>query len=180
MNPSNDTQNGPNHGNGKGSRIHRFLFPAITVPFLLRLCLVAALAYGFFGYLCVPARIRGESMEPNFRSGGFLFVWRPRYWFHAPRRGDVVVVRLAGRGVMYLKRVVALAGDTVAFHDGKLILNEKPQSEPYVAGPCSWELPPRTVSAGHVYVVGDNRRMSMEEHQFGSVPLDRIEGRPLW
>jgi len=174
-----DVENHDEPVTAKRPWLARFLWPRFTQFFVFRLCLVAALAYGFFGHICVPARIQGRSMEPTYHSGGFTFCWRPRYWIHAPRRGDIVMVRLAGLKVMYLKRVIALAGDTVAFRGGQLVLNGKPVNEPYVAGPCTWELDTRTVPPEHVYVVGDNRSMSIEEHQFGSVLAQRIEGGPM-
>jgi signal peptidase I len=98
----------------------------------------------------------------------------------APKTGDIVTVRLAGTRVMYLKRVVALAGDTIAFVDGVLVRNGTPVDEPYVNGPCAWQLAKRTVPDGHIYVVGDNRSMPMAQHPFGSVETGRILGGPLW
>lgn len=77
---------------------------------------------------------------------------------------------------MLLKRIVALEGDTVEFLKGILYVNGKAVPEPYVHFRSDWELPPRTVSPGHVYVVGDNRGTSMARHQFGEVNVRRIVG----
>lgn len=160
--------------------LKQFLFPKITPAFVIRLIFVAACAYVFFGFICTPFVIRGRSMEPTYRNGGFDFVWKPRYLFAEPKRGDVVAVRLAGDKVMLLKRVVALAGDTVEFRDGVLFVGGKAVSEPYVQGPCDWNLPPRKVEPGHLYLVGDNRSMPMENHDFGQTSMYRIVGAPLW
>ena len=81
---------------------------------------------------------------------------------------------------MYLKRVVAGSGATVEFRQGTLWVDGTPRAEPYVVWPCAWTLPARRVPDGAVYVIGDNRNMPIEEHLFGSVPLDHIEGGPLW
>jgi signal peptidase I len=81
---------------------------------------------------------------------------------------------------MLLKRVVALEGDVVEFRAGRLFVNSRPAQEPYVHDPSAWDLPPRTVARGHVYVVGDNRRVPMHVHQFGQTAIDRIIGGPLW
>ncbi|MBN1671617.1 MAG: signal peptidase I [Kiritimatiellae bacterium] len=160
--------------------IRRFFFPALTRGLAIRVVTVAVVAFLFFRYVCLPVRIHGQSMAPTYRDGGFNFCWRPRYAFAGPARGDVVVVRLAGRRVTYLKRVVAVAGETVAFRGGRLLVNGKAIEEPYVNGPCDWELPPRAVDAGHVYLIGDNRRTSMHNHAFGQTPVRRILGGPLW
>ena len=119
-------------------------------------------------------------MEPNYHDGALHFSWRPAYWFSEPQRGDVVLVRFAGSRVMLLKRIVALAGETVEFRDGQLLINGIPQDEPYVTLPCDWELEPRTVERGNIYVIGDNRSMPIEQHDFGQTSRKRIRGMLLW
>jgi signal peptidase I len=81
---------------------------------------------------------------------------------------------------MLLKRVVALEGERVEFRQGKLFIDEREIEEPYVQYPCRWNLSPRQVEKDHVYVVGDNRNMPIENHLFGQVSMKRIVGVPLW
>ena len=90
------------------------------------------------------------------------------------------MVRFAGKKAMLLKRVVGLSGETVAFRDGRLLINGVQQNEPYVKFPCNWNLSPRTVKPGQVYVVGDNRDVPLGMHDFGQVSVARILGGPLW
>jgi signal peptidase I len=90
------------------------------------------------------------------------------------------MIRLAGPKVMYLKRIVALAGDTVEFKNGVLYVNDKQAVEPYVVSSCDWNLPNRKVEPGNVYVVGDNRSMPIDGHIFGQTAITRIMGKPLW
>ncbi len=161
-------------------RLRAFLFPRWTPLYALRVVAVAVLSLLFFTFVLRPLVVSGASMEPTFRDGSFHLLWRPAYLFSAPRRGDVVAVRLAGERVVLLKRVVALAGEEVAFRGGRLYVNGLPLEEPYVKGPCDWELPPRRVEEGHLYVVGDNRSMPMERHDFGQVSRRRILGAVLW
>jgi len=158
----------------------RFLFPSLTLKTFLRLAAVALLAYLIFIHLLIPLRIKGSSMEPTYRSGGINFCWTLGYLFSRPSRHDVVLVRLAGKRVVLLKRVVAVEGEGVAFRDGKLFVNGSMVVEPYVRYPCKWNLTPRRVKKGYIYVVGDNRSMHMENHSFGQTPIERIVGVPLW
>ena len=162
------------------SRLQEFFFPSLTTKFLLRAAAVALCAYLFFGHLLVPMFIRGKSMEPTYHDGGFTFCWTPSYLFHPPRRFDVVAVKLAGREVVYLKRVVALEGEEVEFRGGVFLVDGKPLKEPYVKYRFPWDLAPRKVEAGCVYLVGDNRGMPIEEHDFGQAPISRILGKPIW
>lgn len=159
---------------------NRFLFPALTRRYLLRLVIVGIIAYVLFGYVLIPLIIDGKSMEPTYTDGSFNFCFRLQYVFSEPRRGDVVAVRFSGKRIMLLKRVIALEGDTVEFRNGQLYLNGKLAIEPYVLYPGDWDLPPRKVKKDHVYVVGDNRNVPMGQHDFGQTRVRRIMGSPLW
>ena len=77
---------------------------------------------------------------------------------------------------MLLKRIVALEGETVEFRKGLLYVNGNVISEPYVQFTSDWDLPPRVIAPGHVYVVGDNRGTSMDHHRFGEIDMKRIVG----
>ena len=119
-------------------------------------------------------------MEPTYSPFSFNFCWTPSYWFSKPKLGDIVVIKYAGTEVMLLKRVVAREGQALEFRDGKLFVDGIERYEPYVKGPCAWNLPPCKVSEGCLYVVGDNRSMPIEQHVFGEVELRKIKGTPLW
>jgi signal peptidase I len=170
---------------------------------LVRIAALVVVSFVLFGFILLPVRINGPSMLPTYRDGRFNLVNRLAYIRHEPRRGDVVAIRISGTeysraelwrdltrlrlnfgrlfrpSVMYLKRIVALPGETVAFADGRLLVNGKPQREPYVRYPCNWELPSRTLGPNEFFVVGDNRAMRLEDHEFGAVGRARIVGRVM-
>jgi signal peptidase I len=77
---------------------------------------------------------------------------------------------------MLLKRIVALQGETIEFRKGLLYVNGNLIEEPYIHHRFEWELPPRKVAPGHVYVVGDNRETPMGRHRFGEINMNRIVG----
>lgn len=147
---------------------------------MLRIAITAIAAYAIFGHVLIPVRFAGRSMEPTYRNGGFGFCFRLAYLFSDPERGDVVFVRFSGTSVMLLKRVVANAGETVEFKNGALFVNGSNLEEPYVRSPSDWNLPAREVGPNQVYVVGDNRSVPIDRHDFGQVPQNRIMGAPLW
>jgi signal peptidase I len=80
---------------------------------------------------------------------------------------------------MYMKRVIGLPGETIAFHRGKVFINGELLVERYVKLPCHWERPPVTIEPGYYYVVGDNRSMAFDDHMQGQVARDRIIGKVL-
>ena len=118
-------------------------------------------------------------MLPNWPQRGFTFCFCWRYLFSPPQRGDVVIVRYSSR-VFYLKRVVGVPGDVVAFWRGRLYVNGRRVKEPYIKYVSNWTLAPRRVMPGHFYVVGDNRSQHISEHKFGQVRQSRIIGAPLF
>lgn len=159
--------------------VMEFIFPRPCRGFFIRMGIVALSAALLFGVFLMPCIIDGESMMPTYRSHGFTFCKRWSYWFSSPERSDVVIINYAARQHL-LKRVVALAGDTVEFRNGELFVNGEKQHEPYLHYISNWNLKPRTVSPGCCYVVGDNRSQRMEEHIFGEVSIKRIKGKPLF
>lgn len=159
--------------------LHRFLFPPLNKRYLLRLVGLGLSCYLIFGYILIPLRIQGQSMEPTYRNGSFAFCWRPHYLFSPVQHFDVVTVRFTGRSVMLLKRIIGLPGETVEFRQGKLYVNGHEIKEPYVHQRSNWNLPPRIIAPEHVYVVGDNRGTSMTRHRFGQVKIERIVGKVI-
>jgi len=161
--------------------LRRFLLPDFSKYFWMRLGCLALVTILVVRFLVTPAFTDGASMVPTYRERQFLPIWRGAFWFQKPQLGDVVVVRYIGQRVMFLKRVVALEGQTVEFRQGRLFVDGVESDHPWNAlTPCDWELPPRVVPKGELYLVGDNRSMPMEEHIFGHVSARRIAGAPLW
>ena len=145
---------------------------------LVRIVVLVAVSLGLFKFVLQPIRVQGSSMLPTYREGGIHFVNRLAYLFHEPRRGDVVAIRmLAGEHVMYMKRIVGLPGETVAFRQGRLYINGQPLAEPYVQLRGYWEHEPEPVGPDQYYVVGDNREMSWDDHTKGRPTRDLIVGK---
>ena len=169
----------PHRGESASEAISHFYVPKLNGAFLVRIITIVTICYVVFSFILLPQFIVGASMEPTYFRRGFTFCWRGKYLFSKPQRGDIVIIRFTNK-VFLLKRIIGLPGDTIAFQNGVLYLNGIAQKEDYVKNPCDWNLPPRTVAPGHVYVIGDNRSMQMRRHKFGEVSQKRISGAPLW
>ena len=70
-----------------------------------------------------------------------------------------------------------LPGEQVGFQAGQLTVNGRPLPEPYLKWPCKWERPPVQLGPDEFFVVGDNRTMPIENHEFGAAKRERILGR---
>jgi signal peptidase I len=148
--------------------------------------------------------INDVSMEPTFDSfGNRVVVFLTPYLFGAtPDRGDIVIIdsRLerersfldrviesplpalfikSDREHMWVKRVVALPGDTIESKQGHLYLNGKLYTEDYIKEKMETEFEPVAIPDGHIYVMGDNRNRSSDSRKVGPVPLSNIQGRVL-
>ena len=147
---------------------------------LVRITVLAVLSFITFGWLLTPVRVRGISMEPTYYDSSLKLVNRIIYRFRAPQRGDVVAIRLAGPGVLYVKRIIALPTERVSIVDGVVEINGTPLAEPYVQKRSAWNYPEVTVGAREYFVIGDNRSMKISDHDFGRVDARRILGMLLF
>ncbi len=150
--------------------------PKVT---LARAVVLAILCFVVFKFVLLHIRVEGISMLPTYQDGSAHFVNRLAYLWHEPRRGDVVSIRLAGVHLMYLKRIIGLPGETVAFASGQVLINGQVLDEPYEKLSCDWNLPPEKLGPDEYFVVGDNRTMPPENHTFGKVERDRIVGKTI-
>jgi signal peptidase I len=144
---------------------------------LARIAALVVVCFVTFKFILLPIRVDGISMLPTYHTGQVDCVNTLAYLFHEPRRGDIVSVRLAGKHVMFMKRIIGLPGETVAFHDGKVYINGQPLDEPYVKLDCDWEMAPVRCSPNEYYVVGDNRSMPIDLHTKGRAERERIVGK---
>lgn len=140
-----------------------------------------------------PFMVQGPSMQPNFVTGQKLIVNEILYDIRKPERGEVIVFHVPSEGRDFIKRVIAVAGDTVQVEGDKVIVNGKTVSETYIQEAIdqahaedrlynslnfpNTDFPDGKVPEGHVFVMGDNRSNSTDSRMIGYVPLEDIIGR---
>jgi signal peptidase I len=117
------------------------------------------------------------SMEPTVQVQDRLFVNVIGPKLYGLQRGDVVMFQSPESDKILLKRIVAVAGDTVETRAGQLWINGSAQSEPYLADTIAGEFGPFQVPAGRLFMMGDNRNNSHDSRFFGAVPADTVLGR---
>jgi len=154
--------------------------PKVT---LIRALILAILCVLGYKATLLHIRVEGISMLPTYQDGSKHFVNRLAYIRHGPQRGDVVGIRfnpsVARPSIMYLKRIIGLPGETVAFVNGKVLINGEVLEEPYEKYDCDWSLPPVKLGANQYFVVGDNRSMPSQYHEFGKADRDQIVGKAI-
>jgi signal peptidase I len=162
------------------SLTRRIIFGTNPRRTAVRVLVLAAVAFITFTWIFIPIRTDGISMEPTYRSNSLNLVNRLSYRMAEPGRGDVVAIRLAGPHVVYVKRIVGLPGERLAFVGGVIHINGVPLPEPYVKNQRPWDRPEVTLGAREYFAVGDNRGMEQGAHKFGIVDRERILGKVLY
>lgn len=119
-----------------------------------------------------------RSMEPTLPEGSYFLINRYLYYFSTPRHGDVVVLR---RGPYetdeYVKRVIALGGETLQIASGKVSVNGVELDEPYAVGGTHPDVEPMVLPERTCFLLGDNRRRSEDSRHFGVVSVKELDGR---
>ena len=154
-----------------------------VVRWILEVVVIVAAAFLFAlliqEFVLKPYVIPSPSMEPTLVQGDRVLVNRLVYHFRSPRRGDVIVFHPPGVETTepFIKRVVAVGGDTVAVHDGVLWVNGQAQNEPFLKEhPIAEDYPETHIARGYVWAMGDNRNNSGDSRVFGPVKENEIIG----
>ena len=165
---------------GHGAKLYKRMttFRTVAQPLLVAI----ALALGVRSAIRIYS-IPTASMTPTLQVGDHIIV--TPYHGATPERGDVVVFRSpANRNDLLVKRIVAVPGDLVETHTGRLFVSGHAAAEPYVVSPMSTgTIASQVVPAGCFFVLGDNRANSFDSRQWGVLPREFVVGRArlvLW
>ena len=148
------------------------------------LAVAAAAVLLFFTFIARITVVDGGSMENTLAGGDKLIV---SDLFYTPERGDIVIIQspTVNGGEAIVKRIIAVAGDTVAIQPDGVYVNGERLAETdgslgYTVEDCTYlAKAPVTVKEGHVYVLGDHRSISYDSRSFGTVDERAVIGRVL-
>ncbi|MDH5179933.1 MAG: signal peptidase I [Gammaproteobacteria bacterium] len=186
----------------------RFLFPVVLIVFVLR------------GFIAEPFRIPSGSMLPTLEIGDFILVSKFSYGVRlpvinkkivelgTPQRGDVIVFRYPeDPSVDYIKRVIGVPGDKIAYDDKTVYINGKPQQQKIIGeyfvenhgmhsrrgedlGTIQHDILINqrgrvengvwVVPPGHYFVLGDNRDNSRDSRYWNFVPDENLVGKAFF
>ncbi len=122
-------------------------------------------------------RVDGPSMEPTLYTGEYVMINKLSTLFGLPDRYKIIVCKFVGQNKNFIKRVVALPGETVEVKDGDVYINNALLNDDiYGDGLRPQDMATITVPDECVFVMGDNRDNSADSCVYGPVPRALIEG----
>jgi signal peptidase I len=193
----------PNESYTGGKSVLREVAETIVLTLLI-FFLVRAVVQNF--------KVEGDSMQPTLQSDQYLLVNKAlyfrydanffqrladrdapadmRYLFQGPQRGDIIVFEAPSEPKDFIKRVIAVEGETVEIKpdpdpygdprndcgDCGVYVNGVKLKEPYIKQTSDYAVEPTVVPQGHIFVLGDNRRNSSDSHVWGALEVERIIG----
>jgi signal peptidase I len=158
---------------------------AFFFDILQTVVLAAAMFVIVYLFIAQPHIVKGTSMEPSFLNGDYILTEKVMYKFNDPQRGDVVVFEAPNRpNTDYIKRVIALPGETFKVENGEILVNGAHLEEIYEPnetnpGQYIKESQEITVPENTYIMLGDNRPHSSDSREFGPVSKDTIVGRAI-
>ena len=166
------------------------------VGFVFDLLVVFALFMVITTFVAEPIWVKGTSMTNTLQNNELLLVSKRTYGegTKGMERGDIVICRYPGRTdftiplganlsitrhTAFVKRLVALPGDTIEFSGGNMYVNGELVPNPEKMGSIPYDYPLRQLGANEYFVVGDNRRTSHDSRasDVGPIGRDMIMGK---
>ncbi|MDR3085116.1 MAG: signal peptidase I [Christensenellaceae bacterium] len=152
-----------------------------NIVFIAQLVMVVAIGLLLRRYVFTLTVVSGSSMQETLQDHQVVAVERLSYLLGEPKPGDIVICHYPGDSTHnYVKRIVAMEGDTIAIRDGKTYLNGSEVFEDFISYPSNYdylEYETMPLPAGKVFVMGDNRAISKDSRSVGLLSLEEIQGR---
>lgn len=165
--------------------IFSFFFELLKI-IVISLVIIIPVRY----FLIQPFYVKGASMEPNFYDHEYLIIDEITYRFRDPERGEIIVFRYPRNPQEYfIKRIIGLPGEKIAFRDGAIYIYNSAHPDGYhlpedsylAEGVMTYSLTeePITIGENEFFVLGDNRNSSKDSRSFGAVNRSFLTGRVL-
>lgn len=141
-----------------------------------------------FAFLIRQTVVTGGSMLPTLNEGDRLVISN---FFYTPKAGDIVVIQIEdevaekrpltlAKNSSIIKRVIATEGQTVSIQNGVIYVNGVPFEADFEFFGDFDSMAEITISEGHIFVMGDNRRVSLDSRALGEIDARTVIGKVLF
>ncbi|MBI4038763.1 signal peptidase I [Candidatus Daviesbacteria bacterium] len=158
------------------------------IEFFETIVVVGAIFALIYLFVAQFHKVSGLSMFPTMHDGDFLITEKITYKFSQPKKGEIIVLKNPRDNSQdFIKRIIAVPGDTIKIENNNVYLNGQLLEEVY--------LPPGTrsrsgsfltegsaIKAGNnqYFVFGDNRNHSSDSREWGSITKEEIIGKAFF
>ncbi|MFL0245934.1 signal peptidase I [Candidatus Clostridium stratigraminis] len=155
--------------------------------YIISIVIAILIALTFRNYVFARADVEGESMYSTLNNKDVLFVEKLSLLTHSINKGQIIIFDSENpTHDIYVKRVIATAGDQIEVKNGKVYINNKEINEPYLnkniitnPGPFLTENQLYTIKPGYIFVMGDNRGDSVDSRILGPIPINDVKGHVI-
>ncbi len=139
-----------------------------AVEWIKAIIFAVVLAIFIRAFIFEMVQIEQSSMYPTLHSGDKCAVLKIGYIFGEPERGDIVIANVSS-GKRYVKRVIALGGESIEIRDNTVYINGEVLEEEYLPDGLEYDdYSVTTVPEGSYFLMGDNRPTSIDSRN-GSI-----------
>ena len=133
-----------------------------------------------------PTIVKESSMEPTLFENHYLIVNKLAYKMGEAERGDIIVFESEletedGDKKLLIKRIVGLPGETVTVSDGEVYIDGQLLEEDYLKdGITPGEIADCKIPEGQLFVMGDNRVVSIDSRDLGCIDEETVMGKAVF
>lgn len=158
------------------------------VEFFETVVVFGAIFAAIYLFIAQFHKVSGNSMVPTFESGDYLITEKISYRFRDPKSGQIIVLKNPrDESEDFIKRIIAVPGDTIQISAGSVYLNGQPLKEDYLpagrltrSGAFLTEGSLVRVGNNQYFVIGDNRNHSSDSREWGPVTKEEIVGKAFF
>ncbi|TCT13950.1 signal peptidase I [Natranaerovirga pectinivora] len=146
----------------------------------IKIIIFSLLVILLFHWIIWPIRVYGRSMEKTLYHNDFMIISKAITFINPIENGDIIVIEVPmdDKEALAVKRIIGVSGDHVIIKDEDVYVNGIKINEDYILGKTYGDID-TIVENGYVFVLGDNRQISKDSRDFGSIPLNKIRGKVI-
>lgn len=158
------------------------------VDFIQSVVVIGAIFALIYLFIAQPHKVSGNSMVPTFHTEDYILTDKVTYRFSNPTRGDIIVLKNPrDENQDFIKRIIALPGDSLKIEEDQVYINDLLVQELYLptgtltrSGNFLHDGEGVKVPANQYFVFGDNRNASSDSREWGAITKKEIIGRVIF
>lgn len=122
-------------------------------------------------FIATPVRVNGTSMYPTLKGNEIMLLNKLGHI----DRFDIVVLKIDGKEDNLIKRIIGLPGESIEIMNGDIYINDEKIEDKYGYG-ITYDIDKVTLKKDEYFILGDNRKISLDSRVFGTINKNEIKG----